>query len=217
MLAYAASRPVIANRRASPNSMLLIASAHVVGIAFLMSAKMDLPIRIIEPPLRITTYPVPRDPPEKVNPPQPTPSGPTTAIDRDPRIDLPPLTNDQARPDPGPSAVPSGPGVQPFPRIDIKPLIEKHGPVLLTSQGELKPPYPRAKLLAEEEASLTLRLSIDERGRVVAVEPMGRADPIFLAAARKHLLAHWRYKPAIADGRNVASTLITTLHFRLDG
>ena len=57
--------------------------------------------------------------------------------------------------------------------------------MLITREGDLKPPYPRAKLLAEEEASLTLKLSIDERGRVVAVEPVGRADPVFLAAARE--------------------------------
>ena len=217
MLAYAASRPVIANRRPSPNSMLFIASAHVVAIAFLMSAKMDLPIPLVDPPFITTTYPVPHDPPERVKPPEPTTYGPTTPSEQDSRIDLPPLTNDQARPDPGSTAIPTGPGFNPFPPINIKPLIEKHGPVLITAQSELKPPYPRAKLLAEEEASLTLRLSIDEHGRVVAVEPMGRADPIFLAAARKHLLAYWRYQPAVADGRTVASTLITTLHFRFDG
>ena len=36
---------------------------------------------------------------------------------------------------------------------------------------------------------LRLRLTIDARGRVVAVEPVGRADRAFLAAARRHLLA----------------------------
>ena len=50
---------------------------------------------------------------------------------------------------------------------------------------------------------LKLRLSIDHRGRVVAVEPVGRADRAFLAAARRHLIAKWRYKPATEDGRAV--------------
>ena len=86
----------------------------------------------------------------------------------------------------------------------------------LTSPADLKPPYPESKLLAGEEAALTLRLTIDEQGRVVAVEPIGRADPIFLAAARRHLLARWRYKPAMQDGRPVRATVVVTLRFELD-
>ena len=60
-------------------------------------------------------------------------------------------------------------------------------------------------------------LTIDERGRVVAVEPIGRADRVFLDAARRHLLAHWRYKPASEGGRAVGATIAVTLRFQLDG
>jgi protein TonB len=81
----------------------------------------------------------------------------------------------------------------------------------------LRPPYPASKLLTEEEAVLILRLSIDERGRVVAVDPVGSADPVFLGAARRYLVAHWRYKPASRDGSPVASSTIITLKFQLDG
>jgi hypothetical protein len=56
-----------------------------------------------------------------------------------------------------------------------------------------------------------------ERGRVVAVEPVGPADPAFLNSARRHLLSRWRYRPASEDGRAVASTTIITLKFRLEG
>ena len=66
------------------------------------------------------------------------------------------------------------------------------------------------------EAVLRLRLTIDDRGRVTAVEPVGRADPVFLAAARRHLLAHWRYKPASENGRPAASSTVITLRFQLD-
>jgi len=51
---------------------------------------------------------------------------------------------------------------------------------------------------------------------VVAVDPVGRADAVFLAAARRHLIAHWRYKPAMENGRAVASTLVVSLRFELD-
>ena len=67
----------------------------------------------------------------------------------------------------------------------------------------------------EKEAVLRLRLSIDERGRVVAVEPVGKAEPAFLAAARRHILA-WRYAPATEGGRAIASTTVVTLEFKLD-
>jgi protein TonB len=63
---------------------------------------------------------------------------------------------------------------------------------------------------------LKLRLTIDPNGRVVAVEPLGRADSVFLQAARRHLLAHWRYKPAMEDGHAVTSTTVITLRFQLD-
>ena len=93
----------------------------------------------------------------------------------------------------------------------------KLGPRLATPESELKPPYPQSKLLSEEEAVLNLRLTIDQNGRVVAVEPVGRADPAFFAAARRHLLAHWRYKPASEDGRPMASSTVITLRFQLNG
>ncbi len=63
---------------------------------------------------------------------------------------------------------------------------------------------------------LQLRLTIDERGRVTAVDPVGAADPAFLAAARKHIRAHWRYRAATEDGRAVASSTVITLRFQLD-
>jgi protein TonB len=86
----------------------------------------------------------------------------------------------------------------------------------MTPAADLRPPYPASKLAAGEEASLTLRLTIDENGRVVAVDPVGRADPVFLAAARKHLMARWRYKPAMQGGHPVSSTAVVTLRFELD-
>ena len=217
MLAYVANRPAIAARRPSPPTMLLIATAHVVAVAVLMSAKMDLPGKIFDPPFIVDTYKAPSDPPKPVERTRPTPATEytPTLTDPQPRIPLPPLAGEPVVPDPGPRLGPAEPN--PFPRIDPKPVLGRSGPVLITPESELRPPYPHQKLLTEEEASLTLRLSLDERGRVVAVDPVGRADPIFLAAARRHLLSHWRYRPAMADGHGVATTLITTLHFRIDG
>jgi protein TonB len=85
-----------------------------------------------------------------------------------------------------------------------------------TPDSALRPPYPLDKRRAEEEATLHLKLSIDARGRVVSVEPIGAADPSFLEAARRHILRAWRYKPATEDGVAVPSSTVINLSFRLE-
>jgi protein TonB len=87
---------------------------------------------------------------------------------------------------------------------------------LLTSAAALRPPYPASKLASGEEALLRLKLTIDAVGRVVAVDAVGPADRAFLEAARRHLLAHWRYKPASESGQAAPSTVIVALRFQLD-
>ena len=113
-----------------------------------------------------------------------------------------------------------GPSPQPQPhRLDPQPPPSpvRVGPRLLTSADRLKPPYPSPKLASGEEALLRLRLTIDATGRVTAVDPIGPADGAFLAAARRHLMTAWRYRPATEDGRALATTTVITLRFQLEG
>jgi protein TonB len=218
MLAYAATAPRTAERSSSPNAMLAIIAAHVALVAVVMSAKMDLPARILDGPITlIPIHPVepppPNPPVQRIPHPQPGP----TALDPD--VPLPPspgptVSPTPMLPNPGPIV---GPSVGPTPMPVPTPAPAHLAAQLLTPPSELKPPYPPSKLAAEEEASLRLSLSIDERGRVFAVEPVGRADAVFLAAARRYLMAHWRYRPASEGGRAVASTVVITLRFQLDG
>ena len=182
---------------------------------------MDLPHRILGTPPITVYFPKPVEPP---------PAGPTIKsphqLPADPTIDhplqqlpLPPLGNPTVDPghavDPGPVAGGGAAVVPEIPHALVRPV--HRGPELLTPPSQLKPPYPAAKLLSEEEATLNLRLSIDENGRVTAVDPIGRADGIFLEAARRYVLAHWRYRPATEDGRAVSSSITVTLRFMLDG
>lgn len=219
MLAYSANRPRAGNRGSSPNMMLAIVGIHVAAVAVLMSAKMELPLPITRTPLTIEIIkpkpPEPVEVPDRPKRPQaqpdralaatdplvPLPSDPAAMPVRDPLPPLPEL------PDPGATAGPA---------TGIAKPIAATPAVLLTGAAELKPPYPAAKLASGEEADLKLRLTIDGRGRVTAVEPMGRADSTFLSAARRHIMAHWRYRPATSDGRAIATTLVITLRFRLD-
>lgn len=215
MLAYAAKRPVAVDRRPHPNALLAIVAVHVALLAVVTSAKIEFQ-RKPDPPIIVDPIPMPPPPPPNPlpHPRQPHP-GPTVWHDPAPvpPVPQPPLPKDPTA-TPGP---PYPPQPVPVPQPTRQPAGIDAAPQLLTPASELRPPYPPAKLINEEEAVLRLRLTIDERGRVVAVDPVGRTDAAFLDAARRHLIAHWRYKPASEDGRSVASSAVITLRFELNG
>src|SRR5215213_6227334 len=171
MLAYAANRPVAGKRPSSPSAMLLIISAHVALIAAVMSAKMEFQERSRDP-RTIVTFPI--DPP-------PPPPNPTANPSRHPLARLPISDPNRDVPLPPADAVPldtgsmADPGatigggtssIPNFPTQLVLPPVHREAR-LLTRPDELKPPYPESKILSEEEAALTLRLTIDERGRVI--------------------------------------------------
>ena len=212
MLAYA---PRPDRRRFSPAALTLIVGAHAVAIVALMSAKMDV-IRHGIPPTIIEL--IPNQPPPE--PPRPQPRAPnappkTTYSAPNPIIDPPPMPGPTADPlPPMPNPI-IGPDVAPpTPRLD-PPLI-RTGPRFITPAEDVRPPYPDAMRAQEKEAVLRLRLAIDARGRVVAVDPVGKSDPAFLAAARRHILKAWRYTPAMEGDHAIVSTTVITLEFRLD-
>ena len=221
MLDYAAGRRRIAERPSSPNAMLFIISAHVALLAAVMSAKMDLPAKLLNPPTKIDLIPEPTPPPPQpvrsqspqphhILQPQPQPQPKVTSeatvdptIETNPSIDFSKIVGPDSNPTPKPQPQATAP--------------VRHEAQLLTPPWELKPPYPATKLASEEEATLTLRLTIDDRGRVIAVDPVGPADRAFLDSARRYIIAHWRYAAATVDGRATASNLTITLRFELDG
>ncbi|QIK78730.1 hypothetical protein G7077_07305 [Sphingomonas piscis] len=226
MLAYAAGRQGIAARGSSPSTMLLIIGGHVAVVALAMSAKFIIDASPRTPPTMIDLIetekiPVP-PPPEDNAPPQ------HAAPKSDPYV---PRVPTPMPPQPGTSmsttAEPTGPtgpvaGTDPAILVPLTPptpipVPVRLGPRLATPASALRPPYPTSKLDSQEEASLRLRLTIDERGRVVAVDPVGANDPAFLNAARRHLIAKWRYQPATVDGKTIQSTTVITLRFQLEG
>lgn len=223
MLAYVSNRPAAAKRQSSPHAMLFIVSAHVALLAVVMSAKMDLPARFQKGPSLIRIMPLPPPPP-----PHRAPSATAKSqqlnriIDKTtPRIEspLPILSPPEADPSsPDQMAGAGGGGVVTIPAVPQQAATApvRHGPRLLTPPSELKPPYPASKLASEEEAQLRLRLTIDDRGRVIGVDPLGYADREFLDTARRYILTHWRFDPGTQDGRAVATTTVVTLWFKLD-
>lgn len=223
MLAYAAHRR--ARRRLSPSTLVLIVAVHAVALGLLATAKMD--VGDLPEVVRTKLVPVPNTPEPLPPPPEPDtpPVEPRSSQLDTPTPLVPPLPAPGPTVDPLPALPDPGPVIgvnpdplplpQPLPQPQPQPRV-KAGPVLATPADRLRPPYPESKRRLEEEATLRLRLSIDERGRVTAVEPLGAADPEFLSAARAHLLRYWRYKPATEDGRAVATSLVVTLRFQLD-
>jgi periplasmic protein TonB len=212
MLAYA---PRPERRRIHPVALALIVGAHAAAIIAVMNARMDIPSRIWDPPIVIDPIPIPPEPPQ--NPPEPrTPSKPNPSQVDNPPSPLPPLPSDGPIVDPVPFPIPN-PGPIVGPTIDPPvPAVVRTGPRFNTPEHLLKPPYPEEKRRLDQEATLKLRLSIDANGRVIAVEPVGRADSAFLEAARRHILRAWRYKPATEGGQAIASSTVITLQFELD-
>jgi len=212
MLAYA---PRPERRQVSPTALALIVGAHVVAIIAVMNAKLEIE-RHREPPLIIDTIPIPT-PPE---PPKPAPEHPATKTNYTaptPRFDPPPTDGPKVDPLPPQPLPPPNPGSGTGTPVPPRPVPVVHsGPRFATPPDAIRPPYPEAMRAQEKEAVLRLRLAIDERGRVVAVDPVGKADPAFLAAARRHILKAWRYTPAMEGDRAIASSTVITLEFKLD-
>jgi protein TonB len=217
-----ASTPGFTAHRRHPSALLLIVGGHAVLIAAVMTAKMDLPTKFIPDITRVRLLPSDPPPPE----PLPPPPKPERTPPQDSRFDRPdiiiptpvpdgPIVNDPPLSLP-PNSGPIGPAVDPIPPQPTPMVPIRLGPRFITPQHLIEPPYPPDKQRLEEEAVLRLKLSIDQRGRVIAVEPVGRTDRSFLEAARRHLIANWRYKPATEDGKPIASSTVITLTFRIE-
>jgi len=220
MLAYATDRP--AARKGSPRALLLVIAGHAVLIALVLTARGEMPrIAKLDP-----TEVVFIDPPKPPPPPPPAPAPDRPQNDLRSTIDTPLLIvpTPQPRPAPlddGPPLADLGPAVGnavvPLPLPEpLRAAIVRRAPRFVTPSADIRPHYPEAKRRIEEETSLRLALRIDERGRVVAVDAVGAADPVFLDAARRHILRRWRYQPATEGDRAVPARLVVTLRFELD-
>ncbi len=220
MLAYAANTHP-ARRAGSPTCLVLILAGHAVLIGAVMTAKMELAGPQRDKPPIVVNIPEPPPPPkprQKAEPQQARPIPQDSFIDQPPKV----LDMSQAAPiqlDGGAAIRDIGTVIGSGPTTIIDP--PRAEPIRLaarfaTPNSAIKPPYPIDKRRAEEEATLKLKLSIDARGRVVAVEPVGPADASFLEAARRHILRAWRYKPATDDGVAVPSSTVINLAFRLE-
>lgn len=216
MLGYAVeTRP--ARRKASPTTLALIVAGHAALILAVINSRTVLPERPRDPPIIVDTIKPPKDPAPIPPEPQKASTDPRTPqpIPLDRPVEIVPIPMPERPIVLGLPPIPPGPDIGATPIEPPKPVV-RVGPKAATPDHALRPPYPEAKRRLAQEAVLRLRLSIDERGRVRSVEPLGAADPMFLASARAHLLRNWRYTPAMEGRRAVASSIVITLRFELD-
>ena len=221
MLAYAAGSSRIAGRSNSPKALVLIVAGHAALIVAVMAAKMEVvtfppvdPTQIFNVPI---STPPPPPPTPKVEPQARKPATQPRFIEApDSIVDMTATSQ---------SSFAQGSTIDDIAAVigtDIsfvdppKPAPVRVAARFNTPASAMKPPYPNDKLRLEEEATLRLRLTIDARGRVTSVDPVGAADPSFLEAARRHIVRAWRYKPATEDGVAVGSSTVVTLSFRLE-
>ena len=214
MLAYA---PRSDTQLLRPATLGLIVLGHAGLLALVMTANSGMIFPEKADPPDIVFVPVPKPPPppqtEQANP-RPSNSQITTVDPIVPPLPSPGPTVDQfPQPLPRPGPV-IGTGALPT-TVPFDPPIVRTGPRFATVGDAIRPPYPISKRESGDEASLRLKLSIDERGRVIAVDPIGRADPTFLEAARRHILRVWRYQPAMEGAKAMPSTTNITLRFEL--
>lgn len=78
------------------------------------------------------------------------------------------------------------------------------------------PSYPRAALRARTEGTVLLEVLVGIDGRPLRVEVrQGSGDRRLDAAAREQVLARWRFRPAIREGRAVQAIGLVPINFRL--
>ena len=79
------------------------------------------------------------------------------------------------------------------------------------------PTYPRAALRSGAEGTVLLQVLVDVDGRPLQVGVnRSSGDRRLDVAAREQVLRHWRFRPAMHDGRAVQAIGLVPINFSLD-
>lgn len=203
-------------KRVHPAQLTIVIAAHAAAITALALAKADFEVQKIvrthvffvpnpvdPPPQR--DRPVPQKKVEQVRPPA---FDPVVRIDR---IEPPVIDN--------PFDDPIAPQTFDPPADPPKPVIE---PVRSEAQVDprfadrLQPPYPLSEQRAGNEGIVKVRVRIGADARVVPVEKLAAASDAFFEVTQRHALRHWRFRPAMLDGKAVESIKVMTVRFQLE-
>jgi len=189
LLLPAALAPTLQGPRLSTFEPALVVTAVEVAAAVLPP-----PPAPVEAPPRPAPAPVPR----VVETPLPTPVVPAVVAST-PVAALPPAAPAiEAVPAPGPAAPAANEGA----------LAYVEAP---------QPDYPRAALKSRAEGTVLLRVRVGTDGLPVSVAiARSSGHPALDDAARRQVLRHWRFQPALRDGVAVEAVGLVPIAFRLD-
>ncbi len=76
------------------------------------------------------------------------------------------------------------------------------------------PAYPSALRSSRRTGLVQLRIHINTEGKPTSVEIISSNHPAFAETARNHILSHWKFSPAIRNGKAVPATAIQKIHFQ---
>ncbi len=174
-------------------------------------------------PSATPTEPVAEPAPQRQEPPAPVESAPPAPVES-----APPAPVESAPPAPEPPRLEAADAA---PTSETKPLEAEAPPRPGVVRGAIvqlsdvdsppailnrtRPRYPSAALRLRREAVVTLKLLVDETGRVVVVEAESRtASSDFVAEATRAAQA-WTYRPAMKDGVPVKVWITEKVTFKL--
>ncbi|MEJ1973466.1 MAG: TonB family protein [Lacunisphaera sp.] len=105
---------------------------------------------------------------------------------------------------------------------DLRPLPPPRDPLFVRATQDPRfanafhPPYPPSLVRQGLEGSVTVRVTIDETGRVTACDLVKATNRAFYDETRDQALRYWRFRPATSDGAPVRSEQTLTVTFRLE-
>jgi periplasmic protein TonB len=164
---------------------------------------------------------------EWITHPQPKPKPPVTVPVTRPHAQPRnvPVTQPRAEIQPADNPVIVDRGSEPV----IEQQVEDTGPSTMAETGPVPgvrleyadapaPSYPRDALREGVEGTVMLQVLVDVDGRPLQVDVQrSSGDRRLDAAARRQVLQHWRFRPAMQDGRPVQAIGLVPIAFNLRG
>ncbi len=100
---------------------------------------------------------------------------------------------------------------------EAAPVSAGPAPMTLEYAVATAPPYPRDAVRNGDEGLVMLQVLVDVDGRPLEVDIVDSSGHRELdQAARRHVLAHWRFRPATRDGHPVQAIGRVPIDFSLD-
>jgi protein TonB len=221
MTDFSVSRSGYSNRR-SPAALAAATILNGGIIALLIAIPAAIVTPAGEPPLRIRFIELSPPPPPVADPPKPAPSKVDVKATPRPADPLPiavdPFVELMKNP---PYAGTVTPPVFPG-KDEVLTPVRSAEPVIMKARPDprftdaFRPDYPPALRREGLEGNVRVRVTIDARGRVSAVELVSASNPIFFEETRRQALRSWRFVPATRDGVAVDSVQTMTVRFRLE-